>query len=165
MDFTPYLTALVMLLGILVGTLISPRIQHSIGKEYNQRDLIFRKKLEFFEKIVETIERNKKLYYNLIHKIENLKKGSEINKILEELKENRKKFFIGSSPLYFNTKIFSEKIIHFVKIEKDIFNKISLLKEADKEAKERIIKQLKNDFRSLNEKEMEILYEIRKEIR
>lgn len=163
-QFTPYLTALVMLLGILVGTLISPRIQQRVSTEHNRKDLIFQRKLKYFENILETIEKNKKIYYNMMHKIEESKKNSQIDKIVEELKRERRKFLIMASPLYFNTKVFSEKIVHFVKIEKDIFNKMSLFKEADKEAKERIIEQLKNNLKKLDKNGAEILYEMRKEL-
>ena len=163
-DFTPYLTAMVMLLSILVGTLISPRIQHRIGIEYNRKDLIFQRKLKYFENVIETIEKNKKMYYNLIPKTEVSKTKSHINKIIEELKKERKKFFIMTSPLYLNPKVFSEKIVHFVRIEKDIFNKISQLKEIDKEEKGQIIEQIKNNLKNLNKKGEEILYEMKKEL-
>ncbi len=66
-----------------------------------------------------------------------------------------------ASPLYFSTKIFSEKVTQFVRIEKYIFNKISQLKEADREE---IIEQLKESLKSLNKKEEEILYEMKKEL-
>jgi len=163
-NFTPYLTAIVMLLGIIVGTIISPRIQHRMGVEHNRKDLIFQRKLKYFENTLETIEKNKKMYYNLIHKIEDSKKNSEINKVIEELKKERKKFFIMASPLYLNPKVFSEKIIHFVRIEKDIFNKIAQIKEASKEEKEEIIEHLKNNLKNLNKKGEEILYEMKKEL-
>jgi len=163
MDFTPYLTAVIMLLGILVGTLISPRIQHRVGVEYNRKDLIFQRKLKYFENIIETIEKNKKVYSNIIYKIESETK-LKIDKIIEELKRDRKKFFIMASPLYFNTKIFSEKIIHFVRIEKDIFNKMLQLKETNKDGKEEIIEQLKSNLKKLNKKGAEILYEMKKEL-
>jgi len=164
MDFTPYLTAMVMLLGLLVGTLISPRIQQKVGMEHSRKDLIFQRKLKYFESIIETIEANKKMYSNLIHRIEISKKNSQVNQVIEELKKSRKKFFISASSLYFNTQILSEKIIRFVKIEKDIFNKLHLFKEADKEAKERIIEQLKNNLKNLNKRGLEILHEMRKEL-
>lgn len=163
-DFTPYLTAAIMLLGILVGTLISPRIQHQMGTEYSRKDLIFKKKLEYFENVIQTIEKNKKMYHNLTCKIENSKTNSQIDKCVEELKKERKKFSVMASPLYFNTKIISEKIIYFVRIEKDIFNKMSQLKEGDKDEKERIIEQLKGNLKNLNKKGAEILYEMKKEI-
>jgi gas vesicle protein len=135
-----------------------------IGREYNRKDLIFQRKLKYFEGVIETIEKNKKMYYNLISKAELSKKKSHINDIIEELKKERKKFFIMASPLYLNTKIFSEKIVHFVRIEKDIFNKISQLKETNKEGKEQIIEQLKNNLKNLNKKSEEILYEMKKKL-
>jgi len=164
MDFTPYLTAGIMLLGILIGTLISPRIQHRMGIKHDRKNLIFQRKLKYFEEIVETIEKNKKMYSNLIFKIENSKTKSQTENIIEELKENRKKFFVMASPLYFNTKSFSEKIIYFVKIEKDIFNEISQFKEANKGTKEEIVENLKDNLKKLNKKGEEILYETKKEL-
>ncbi len=163
-QFTPYLTALVMLLGILVGTLISPRIQQRVSTEHNRKDLIFQRKLKYFEGVIETIESNKRMYSNLMHRLEVSKKSSQINQIIEELKKSRKKFFISTSSLYFNIQIISEKIRRFVKIEKDIFNKLNLFKEADREAKKRIIEQLGNNLKNLDKRGIEILYEMRKEL-
>ena len=166
MDFTPYLTAAIMLLGILVGTLISPRIQHRVGMQHSRKDVIFQRKLKYFESIAETIEKNKKLYSNLIFKIEDSKTKARIEEILEELKKERKKFFVMASPLYFNTKNFSEKIIRFVRIEKNIFNGINRLKEKDvnKKIKEKTIEHLREDIKRLNKRGEEILYEMKKEL-
>jgi hypothetical protein len=163
-DLTAYISAIVMLIGILVGTLISPRIQHRVGIQYSRRDLIFQKKMTYFESVIETIEKNKRLYYNLISKIEDSKKDFKVDEILEELKKNRKRFNIMASPLYFNTKIISEKIMLFVRIEKDIFNKINLLKDSKKEKRGKIIESLKNNLKKLNKEGMEILYEMKKEL-
>jgi len=163
MDITPYLTVAVMLLGILVGTLISPRIQHRVGMEHSRKDLIFQRKLKYFENIIETIEANKKMYLNLIYALEDSKNNSEIKKVIEELKKNRKKFFTGTSSLYFNIKTLSEKITLFVGIEKDIFNRISQL-EKNKEEKQNIIECLRNDLENLNKRGDEILYEMKKEL-
>ncbi len=164
MDFTPYLTVTVTLLGILIGTLISPRIQHKIGTEYNRRGLIFQRKLTYFEGVIENIERNKRMYYNLIRRLEESQKNSEIDKIIEELKKDRKTFFISSSSLYFNTKIISEKIIRFVSIEKDIFTRIDQLKKKNKEDKIKIIAHIKENLKSLNKRGEEVLYEMRHEL-
>ena len=164
MDFTPYLTAGIMLLGILVGTLISPKIQHRISREYNRRDLIFQRKLKYFEYILEIIEKNKKLYHDLIFKIENSKTKLQINKIIEELKRERKRFSVMASPLYFNPKNLSEKIVYLVKIEKDIFNEMSRLNGTDKEIKEEVIEHLRDNLKKLNKKGEEILYEMKKEL-
>jgi len=163
-DITTYLTVIVTLIGILVGSLISPRIQHSIGRQYNRKDLMFQKKLTYFESVIETVERNKRLYFNLLCKTEESKKDFQIDDIIEELKKSRKKFNIMASPLYFNTKVISEKIMLFVRIEKDIFNKINLVKGIKKERKEKIIRQLKDDLKKLDKEGNEILYEMKKEL-
>lgn len=161
---TAYLTAMIMVLGIIVGSLISPRIQQKVGKEYNRKDLIFKKKLEYFEGIIETIEKNKRVYHNIILRLESPKTNAQVGKSIEELKKERKKFFVMASQLYFDTKVFSEKIVQFVKIEKEIFNKISRLKKANKKEKNEIIEGLKNDLGNLNKKGFEILYEMKKEL-
>ncbi len=163
MDFTPYLTAAIMLLGILVGTLISPRINQQVSTEYNKKSLIFQKKLEYFEQIIEAVEKNKKLYYNSICKIEEAKKNSEIDKAVEEIKKNRKRFLKMASPLYFNTQRISEKIIYFVGIEKNIFNRISLIKQ-NKDKKENIVELLKTDLKRLKTSGNEIVSEMKKEL-
>ncbi len=161
-DLTPYLTALVMFVGILVGTLISPRIQQRMGIEHGRKDLLFKKKLEYFEGIVNTIEKNKRIYYKAISRIEFSKSNKEIYKIIEELKKGRENFLILASPIYFNTKNFSEKIVSFVRIEKDIFNKIPELKKIKE--KKRIMDQLKENLKSLNRRGEEIVLEMKKEL-
>jgi hypothetical protein len=160
---TAYISAIVMLIGILVGTVISPRIQHSVGVQYGRKDLMFQKKLTYFERIIETIESNKRLYYNLICKIED-SKNIHVGEIIEELKKKRKKFNVMASPLYFNTKIISERIIFFVRIEKDIFNKINLLNEIRKEGRKKVIEQLKNNLKKLEKEGTGILQEMKKEL-
>jgi hypothetical protein len=162
-DITPYLTAVVMLLGILVGTLITPKINQKVNTEHNRKDLIFKKKLEYFEKIAEVIESNKRMYHQIIGKLECSKNKKDADKIVEELKQERKKFFIKSSPLYFDIRKLSEKIIFFVRIEKNIFQKIEQIKE-DRDEKEDIIEQLKEDVKKLNIKGNEVLYEMKREL-
>lgn len=163
MDFTPYLTAAIMLLGILVGTLISPRINQQVSTEYNKKSLIFQKKLEYFEQVINVVEKNKKLYYNSICKIEEAKKNSEIDKVIEEIKKSRKKFLKMASPLYFNTQKISERIIYFVGIEKNIFKRISAIKE-NKDKKENIIELLKADLKKLKTSGNEIVFEMKREL-
>jgi len=163
MDLTPYLSAIVMLLGLLVGTLITPKISQKVNSEYSKKDLIFKKKFEYFEKIAEIIEENRRMYRQIIGKLECSKSSKEITKIIEELKQKRKCFLMRSSPLYFDTQRFSEKIIWFVKIEKNIFQKVEQLKEKIVE-KEEILEKLKEDVKKLNTKGFEIIVEMKREI-
>ncbi len=165
MDLTPYLTAAIMLLGILVGTLISPRINQQVNTQYNKKSLIFQKKLEYFEKITETIEQNKKLYSQITGKIESSKNNKEIEKIINELKKNRQNFMVMSSPLYFHTrelKNFSEKITHFVRIEKQFFNELSEMKEKDKWKKEELIERFREGQKKLNKIGNDIILDMKR---
>ncbi|HTZ41592.1 MAG TPA: hypothetical protein VMC07_00060 [Candidatus Omnitrophota bacterium] len=164
MDFTPYLSVGVMLLGIFVGALISPRIQHKVGVEYGRKDLIFQRKLKYFENITETIEKNKKIYSNMIQKIENSKTNIPANSVLEALKKERAKFNIMASPLYIDNNIFSEKINEFVAVEKNIFNMIPSIKDYDKAGREKMLKDMKKDLEELKKIGDEILHEMKKEL-
>lgn len=162
-DLTTYLTAAVGFLGIIIGTLISPRVNHKIGIEYGRRDLIFKKKLEYFERVIDTIDKNKKMYNDSICKLENVRNKKEIGRVMEEIKKNRKNFSRMASPLYFDTRNLSERVIHFVKIEKDIFNLMSELKD-DLSKQEEIIEKLKGNWKKLYKQGNDILFEMKKEI-
>lgn len=162
MDSTS-LTAIVGLLGVLLGALVSPYMNNRLNARYSKVGLMFERKLEYFEKVIETMEKNRKMYTNAVCKIENMKKISQIEKIIDEIKKERKNFQKTASPLYFNTQKISEKIIYFVRIEKNIFILISELKE-HKDKKESIIERLKEDLRKLNKKGNEILVVMKKEL-
>jgi len=162
-DLTSYITAVVMLLGIIVGTIISPRVNHQIGIEYGRRDLIFKKKLEYFEKMIDTIDKNKKMYNDSICKLENIKNKKEVERVMEDIKKGRKNFSRMASPLYFDTRNLSEKVIHFVRIEKDIFNLMSELKD-NLPQQEEIIEKLKGNWKKLYKQGNDILSEMKKEI-
>ncbi|MCK9595623.1 hypothetical protein M0R19_00335 [Candidatus Pacearchaeota archaeon] len=126
------ITAIIGIVGILLGTLIAPRVNHNLGARYNRKDLLFKRKLEYFEKIVDTIEKNKRMYNQTIGKIEFSKDKKEIKKVVEELKQSRKNFLIMASPLYFDVRALSERIVRFVRVEKEIFNRISVLIDKEK---------------------------------
>jgi hypothetical protein len=160
-DITPYLTAIMAIIGIVVGTLVSPKINQKVNAEHNKKDLIFRKKLEYFEKIAETIDENRRMYHQVIGKIECSKNKKETNQIIEELKQTRRNFLMKSSPLYFDTRSLSEKIVNFVKIEKEIFLEIE---EIEKDKKEGTIEQLKENIKKLNVKANEVIIEMKKEL-
>jgi 2-hydroxy-3-keto-5-methylthiopentenyl-1-phosphate phosphatase len=161
-DLLSNLTAIIMLIGILVGALISPRVSHKIGTEHSRKDLIFRKKLEYFEHLLEAIETNIRLYKQTIKKIEISESDKELRKLVAELKENRKHFLIMSSPLYFDIRKISEKIIRFVRVEKEIFNRASLI-EKSKDRKI-ALEELKKILILLNKRGNDILLEMRKEL-
>jgi hypothetical protein len=135
-----------------------------MGIEYSRRDLIFKRKLDYFEKILETIEKNKKVYDLAIKKIESSKNKMEIKNVLNELKQNRKNFMAMSSPLYFDVKNISERIIRFVRVEKEIFDRVSSLKNKDKKELPILIEQLKENIKRLNQRGDEILIEMKKEL-
>lgn len=158
------ITAIIGIAGILLGTLIAPRVNHNLGARYNRKDLLFKRKLEYFEKIVDTIEKNKRMYHQAIGKIEFSENNKEVKKVIEELKQSRKNFLIMASPLYFDVRNLSEKIIRFVRVEKEIFNRISSLGKEDKKEIPILIEQIKNLIEILNKRGTDIILEMKREL-
>jgi len=126
--------------------------------------LLFKRKLEYFEKIVDTIEKNKRIYHQAVGKIENSSNSKEIKEIVGELKKNRKNFLIMASPLYFDTQKLSEKIIRFVRVEKEIFNRVSSLENKNKKDIPVLIEQIREIIGILNKRGNEIIFEMKKEL-
>lgn len=153
------------IVGVLIGASIGPLINHQLTTRYSKKDLIFKRKLDYFEKILDTIEKNTRLYKQQVRKLEVSKDSKEIKKIVEELKKERKNFLMMSSPLYFDVTKISRKIIHFVKIEKDIFNRLSSLEKTNEREKEVLVEQLKRMLMILERRGSEILFEMKKELK
>ncbi|OGJ16845.1 hypothetical protein A3K73_08845 [Candidatus Pacearchaeota archaeon RBG_13_36_9] len=131
------LTAIVGFIGVLVGTLIGPYINHKLSLKNVRKDIIFKRKLEYFEKMAENIEKNIRAYRNALREAENCKKKAQLKSIHQKLKEERKNFLIMASPLYFNINGLSQKIVSFVEVEKEIFREFEKLpKTRSKEQKE-----------------------------
>jgi hypothetical protein len=158
------LTTLFGLIGVLVGSLIGPLINHRVAKQYDKREFIFKKKTEYFEKVLMTIEDNKRMYNLAIKKIEASQENKKVTGIIDDLKKERKNFLVMSSPLYFDTKNMSDKIIRFVRVEKSIFERISSLEKINKKAMPTFIEQLKQNFNLLNKRGDEILAEMKREL-
>jgi hypothetical protein len=120
-------TALIGLLSAVLGTIIGYYFNQHLNLRNLRKDIIFKKKLEYFERLAEVIEINIRMYKNALIaiKTKTSKKESKkkIEEIIEDMKENRKNFKIMASPLYFNVNGLSKMIIDFVNTEKDIFNK------------------------------------------
>jgi hypothetical protein len=158
------ITTISGMVGVLIGASIGPIVNHQLNTRYSKKDLIFKRKLDYFEKVLETIEKNTKLYKQEIKKLESSKDGKGIKKIVEELKKERKNFLVMSSPLYFDVRNISARIIRFVKIEKDIFNRISSLDKINTKEKEVLVEQLKRMLMILEKRGSEILVEMKKEL-
>jgi predicted esterase YcpF (UPF0227 family) len=159
------ITTLSGMAGILIGASIGPVINNHLTAKYGKRDLLFKRKLDYFEKILDTIEKNTRLYKQEIRKLEVSKDYKEIKKFSQRLKTERKNFLIMSSPLYFDVRNISERIIRFVKIEKDIFNRISPLDKLNEKEKGVLVEQLKRMLVILEKRGNEILFEMKKELK
>ena len=158
------LTAVVGLLGVLVGTLIGPYINHKLNLKNTRKDIIFKRKLEYFEKLSESIENNIRTYRNSITEAESARK-QKLKEIYEKIKQERKNFLIMASPLYFNIQNLSEKIISFVDIEKEIFKEFEKLAKLNNESqKEKTISNLKEKLKNLVDFGNRIVYEMKKEL-
>ena len=153
------LTALVGLFGILIGTIISPFINHRLNLKNARKDIIFKRKLEYLEKLAENIEQNIRIYKSAIGEAETKKTFKNFKEIICILKEKRKNYLILASPLYFNIKNLSIKITTFVDIEKNIFDDFTKITKDKK-----IITDLKEKLNKLINSRDNIINEMKKEL-
>ena len=159
------LTAVVGFVGVLVGTLIGPYINHKLSLKNIRKDLIFKRKLEYFEKMAENIEKNLRAYRNAIRGAESSPKKQELKKIQQKLKEERKNFLILASPLYFNINGLSQKIVAFVDGEKEIFKELEKLPEIQDRKKKEAFKLLEDRLKKLTALGNRVVYQMRLELR
>ena len=156
--------AVVGVIGILIGALASAYINNKLNAKKSKEEFIFKKKTEYFEKIIESLENNLKLYHNLMEKVSDSSK-KEIKQMGKRLKSERKNFKISISPIYLKTNIIRNKILRFVSIEKDIFLNFSKIeKEQNTEKKELKVLKLKKEFEELRNIANKIVYEMRKQL-
>ena len=85
-----------------------------------------------------------------------------MKKLIEEIKQRRENFLIMSSPLYFDITKISERIVRFVRVEKEIFNRTALLEKS--KDKKTSMEQLKKILEILNKRGNDILIEMRIEL-
>lgn len=160
---TGLLTVLVALMGVLFGTLISPYLNHRLNLRTSRRDLFFKRKLEYFEKIAENIDFNIRIYKNSISKLEEERNIKILKQELKKIKEERKNFRISSSPLYFDTHEIARRIKEFAELEKRIFLDLEKLIEL-KEIKKEIILDLERKLEELKITGTWIILEIKREL-
>ncbi len=132
------LTPFAGLLGVIVGAVISQYFNHKLGSKTSRGDIIFKRKLEYFEGIAEKLESNIKMHKNSVNALKSAKSKKEISSLLLTMKNSRKNFAIMASPLYLNIRELSEKIICFVDTEKEIFGKFEEIKKQNKADKKEI---------------------------
>src|SRR3989344_7766059 len=142
------LTTLIGMLGVVIGAIISNYFNNKIAAKSARRDMIFRKKTEYFEKTVECIEKNIKIYKNSAREAEKNAKKEEINRIIHKLRENRAKFDVMASRLYVNSENMAGMIKKFVNIEKMIFLYFEKLKEKEDEAE--ALRSIRNSLKELD---------------
>jgi hypothetical protein len=159
------LTAIAAMTGIVLGTFLSPFLNHQLTLKYNRRDFMFKKKLEYFEQVASCLEENIKMYKKFVKEVSSSENEKKDGKILKKIKEGRKKFRIMPSHLYFNVKIISKKIKNFVETEKKIFSSFERLEETkDEQEIEAIKNNLGESLKNLTLFGNEIIIEMRKEL-
>ena len=154
-DSSILITTLIGMLGVVIGAIISNYFNQRIARQAARKEIIFRKRIEYFEKIVECIEKNTKLYESAIKELVKNTSKSSASRILQKMKKERKKFDIMTSPLYLDTRPISKMIRHFVNIEKRIFLYFETNTEEDK------IKGLKENYKQLRRVGDRIIFELR----
>ncbi|MDP3026393.1 MAG: hypothetical protein Q8N63_01700 [Nanoarchaeota archaeon] len=157
------ITALVGLLGVVFGTLIGHYFNQQLNLRNSRKDILFRKKLEYFEQLSDTIEKNIKMYKNSLSSIKSKSSGKAIINLINEMKGSRKNFKIMASPLYLDIRSVSKKVVDFVDIEKQIFNKFEEFEK--RKPNNRDIAELEEKIESLKLNANKILNEMRSEIK
>ena len=127
------------LIGVIIGAIVNNYFTHKIARQAAKKDIIFKKEIEYFEKIVVTIENNKALYRKSLKKLEASSSKKEFLKILENLKKSRQKFQVMTSSLYLDIRPITFKIKQFVAIEKIIFSYFDKLNNSTYSKQELII--------------------------
>ena len=151
------LTAIAAFLAVFFGSFIGPYINHRLSLRHARKDMLFKRKLEYFEKIAETIENNIKNYKIAVKELKSKKK---IDRIIKKLKEERKNFIVKSSPLYFDPSILADKIRYFVNLEKNIFMEF----ESSTQEEEDMIEIIDHNLRKLKIVGNNIMASMREEL-
>jgi len=155
-------TTMIGMLGVVIGAIISNYVNQKIAAKSVRRDIIFRKKIEYFEKIVECINSNAKLYESAIKQAVKNSGKAHISKIISDLKKNRKKFIVTAIPLYLDISIISKRIRYFVSIEKKIFHSFEMMKNSEEQ--DEIIENIRHAVKLLDSIGEKIILEMRKEL-
>lgn len=150
--------------GVVIGAVISNYLNQKIARQSTRKDLIFKKKIEYFEKILECISKNTELYKNSIKRIEKGYEKKDILDILNHLRSNRKKFEIMNSPLYLDISKISFKIRQFVTREKIIFLYFEKLQD-EVLTKEEAVKNLNIDLLEIRRIGGDIVHILRKHLK
>lgn len=124
------ITTLTGMVGVIIGATINNYFNHKIARQAAKKDIIFKKEIEYFERIVDTIEKNIELYKKSIKRLEKNYTKKDITQVFENLKKDRKKFEIMTSPLYLDIRPISARIKNFVAIEKLIFAYLDKMRDS-----------------------------------
>ena len=141
-------TTVIGMLGVVLGAILSNYVNSRIAIKNSRREIIFRKKLEYYESVVQSVEKNTKLYIQTIREYEKKPNAKTASKIVKKLKLERNKFDAKTSPIYLDTRIFSKDIKQFVILEKMIFLAFENLSKPDPDIKQ-IMSSLKLTIKSL----------------
>lgn len=154
-------TTLIGMMGVVVGAAISNYVNQRIAAKSARRDLLFKKKVDYFDRIVACIEHNLKLYTIWKRKMETKASLTSIDQALKALKKNRARFDISTSALYLDVSVFSHDIKRFVALEKQIFALFERLKNEDLEI---ILDTLRQTVHALEQTGNVIIKKMRREL-
>ncbi len=154
-------TTLIGMFGVVVGAIISNYVNQKIAAQSARRDLLFKKKVEYFDRTVSCIEKNLKLYGAWRKKLEVNTSSAVVDKAIKTLKKSRAKFDPLSSALYLDIEQFSRDIKQFVAFEKQIF---VLFEELKKDNPVDVMESLRYSLHTLNKIGQGIILKMRKSL-
>jgi hypothetical protein len=160
-------TAIITITTAILGVSCGAAAGAYFNLRSSRKDMLFKRKFEYFEKLSQDLERNLRLYKKAILSLSKSSKIKDIQENLNELRATRKSFMAMASPLYFDIAKMKENIISFVDIEKNIFSAFDKLIENHKSTatKARIIYELNESLNRLDEAGEKIILEMRDELK
>lgn len=156
-------TTMIGMMGVVLGAILSNYVNSKVALNNSRKDILFKKKLEYFENIIQAIEKNTKLYRYSLREIERKSNKKKAASIIKKLKHERKSFDAKTSPLYVDTRLFSDKIRYFVSIEKIIFSSFEELTKRDDEWLQPI-ENLRKNIKILIHSGNELIFQMRKNL-
>lgn len=159
------ITTFTGMVGVVIGATINNYLTQKINRHTTKKDIIFRKKMEYFEKLVESIEKNLELYKKSIKKLERINSKKEAELVLSLMKKDRKRFEPANSSLYLDTREISENIKRLVAIEKLIFLGVANLSTSNSDlSNSEVLKDLKQKTEDIQKLGQSIILNLRKDL-
>jgi len=164
---TVLISAIASIIGGIVVAIINPYLTHRLNLKYIEKEIFFKKKLKYFEKLGDGFEKETNDYVELIDRIKKTKDEKSIQKLIQKIKNIKKcknTIFRITPFCFFDKKELYERVTEFCLIENEIEKIFLEYKECNKKRKE-LSNLLSKKRLQLIEKSQEIINTIKTELK